>query len=411
MAGVNSSNVGLTFTNYLKEVSETLNHRSKGRRLARQKKNWGGSHLEWRVHTQRTAGVGWVDDGGQFPTPDKQDYVAAKAYRRMIAGKIQLTDGVMAAAKRSAQVARDVVSSESNGLMRDILKEENYHFFRDGTGKTGIVKVAYATGATTLAEVDDARGLWEGSGYDLYSSGGTLRTSDNIVSKVASAPDATNYAQVTFSAALSTAMAVDDYFVRKDNTSAKTVTGLKSLIDDTATTFQNVNVSTYPRYASLVMSNSGTARELTPALFRQMLAGIKQKSGSEAPSRGLTVLASNWDAINVEELYEGELRLSPSDSVGGFAVSSFQSALGRIDIVTDTDMLLGSMFFADFSQIYRGVQKPLAWRRDGRGSIFKRNDEAGVYTATALEIAELFIKERHSSGRLDDLSYTRSTVF
>ena len=69
------------------------------------------------------------------------------------------------------------------------------------------------------------------------------------------------------------------------------------------------------------------------------------------------------------------------------------------------------MFFADFSQIHRGVQKPLAWRRDGKGSIFKRNDESGVYTATALEICEHFIKERHTSGRLDDLSYSRSTVY
>lgn len=410
MAGVTSSTVGLTFTNYLQEVSETLNHQSKGRLLCRQKKNWTGSHLEWRVHTQRTSAVGFVDDGGQFPVADKQDYVAAKAYRRMIVGKIQLTDGVMAAAKRSRNVARDVISSETKGLMRDILKEENFHFFRDGTGKVAGCPAVSTASATTIT-VDDGRGLWEGSTYDLLTSSGAVKQAGlGAVSLVDSALTSSN---VTFDVATAygTSTATTDYFVRAGATSSKTITGLESLIDDTAATFQAVPVGTYPRYAALVMGNSGGARELTPSLFRQMLAGLKQKSGNDNPSKGITVLASNWDAISVEELYEGDIRLSPSDKVAGLAVQSFQSFLGRVDIVTDPDMLLGKMFFADFSQIHRGVQKPLAWRRDGRGSIFKRSDVSGVYTATALEICEHFIKERHTSGRLDDLSYSRSTAY
>jgi len=412
MAGVNSSNVGLVYTNYLQEVSETLNHQAKGRQLCKKEKSWTGTHLEWRVHTGRTSAVGFVDDGGQFPTPDKQDYVSARAYRRMMAGKIQLTDGVLAVAKKSPNVARDVITSEVKGLMRDLLKMENFFFFRDGSGKVATVMVNYAGGTPTLVEVDDPRGLWEGAQFDLYASGGTLRATQAAVSTIASAPDATDYAQVTLSGNASTAMVATDYLTWKGATSSNTITGLKALIDDTSTTnFQYVSTTSVPRYTSLVMGNSGTARELTPNLFRQMLAGIKQKAGNDAPAKGLTVLASNWDAINVEELYEGDMRLSPSDKVGGLAIQSFQSALGKIDIVTDADMLLGSMFFGDFGQIYRGVQKPLAWRKDGQASIFKRNDEAGVYTATALEIAEYLIKERHTSGRLDDLSYSRSTVY
>jgi hypothetical protein len=175
-------------------------------------------------------------------------------------------------------------------------------------------------------------------------------------------------------------------------------------------TFQTVNVANYPRYSSLVLDNSSVKRDLTPALFRSMLAGLMAKSGSERPSDGLKVLCNSWQAVNVEELYEGELRLTPETKVAGINVASFQSSLGRIDIIVDTDCLYNKMFFCDFSKIYRAVQKQLAWRREG-GSIFKRSDVAGVWTATALEIAELYIKERHTSGKIEDLNENKVTAY
>jgi hypothetical protein len=141
-----------------------------------------------------------------------------------------------------------------------------------------------------------------------------------------------------------------------------------------------------------------------------MLASIQSRSGSERPSDGLSVLCDSWQAINVEELYEGELRLTPESKVGGLAVAAFQSALGRIDIIVDTDCLHNKMFFCDFSKIYRAVQKQLGWRREG-GSIFKRSDVSGVYTATAIEIAEMYIKERHTSGKIEDLNASMATAY
>jgi hypothetical protein len=68
------------------------------------------------------------------------------------------------------------------------------------------------------------------------------------------------------------------------------------------------------------------------------------------------------------------------------------------------------MFFADFSQIYRAVQRQLDWRRQN-GSIFLRSDQRGEWTATALEIAEYYIEERHTSGKIEDLEETRSTMY
>ena len=79
--------------------------------------------------------------------------------------------------------------------------------------------------------------------------------------------------------------------------------------------------------ASLVRTNSNVNRELTPTLFRSTLAGMMQKSGSERPMDGIKVLGTSWQAINVEELYEGEIRLTPQSTVGGFAVAALMRGL------------------------------------------------------------------------------------
>jgi hypothetical protein len=408
MAGVNIGNVGLTFTNYLSDVVESLNHASKARTYARQKKKWAGANLEGRLHTARSTAIGYVEDGGAFPVADKQDYAAWKAYRKFVVGSIQLTDGVMATAAKSRHVARDVITSEVKGLMKNILKFENGFFFKNGDGSVATVQTG-TSGSSTTTLVDDARMLWDGGVFQVYDSTLATNRGNVTISKVASAPTAAGYATVTTSNNNPSGTIATDKLVWNGSVN-RAITGLSKLVDNTSTTFQNINTANYPHYVSLVLSNSGTARELTPALFRQMLAGIKQKSGDERPAQGLTVLTSAWDAINVEELYEGELRLTPASKTAGLAVAAFQSALGRVDIMSDSDAPYGKMFFVDFSKIYRAVQKQLGWRRQG-GSIFKRSDVAGVWTATAIEICELFIKERHTSGRLDDLTNDIKTMY
>src|SRR5690606_23417107 len=90
------------------------------------------------------------------------------------------------------------------------------------------------------------------------------------------------------------------------NSLNRAITGLDALIDDAATVFQNVNVAAYPRYSSLVLDGGGAAQDLTPTLFRQLLAGLQMKSGSDQPTGGLSVWTEPYQMINLEELYEGE---------------------------------------------------------------------------------------------------------
>ncbi len=412
MAGVNISNSGLGFTRYLSDVSDTINQEATGRQLFQRTDKWTGDHVEWRVHVKRNPALGYVEDGGAFPVAGKQTYVPAKAYRKFIVGSIQLTDGVMAAGSGTENNAKDVVQSEVNGMMKGLLKLENGYLYRNGDGSVATVKTG-TTGTTLL--VDDGRMLWEDGVYHVYDSTLATNRGSLTISTSSSAPSASGFAQLTTAATVPSGTVSGDKLVWAGTgaTSAlnRAITGLDKLVDDATGTFQAVNCTTYPRYTSLVLDNSGTAQDLSPRLFRNMLAGLLQKSGNQKPASGLKVLTNSWQAINVEEMYEGEIRLTPDSKTAGLAVASFQTTLGKVDVIVDTDCLYGKMFFVDPTQIKRAVQKELHWRKEQNGGIFKASHTAGFWTATALEIADYYILERFTSGKMENLNESPASMY
>lgn len=403
MAGVNVDNVGLTYLHILDGVTETLNQASRLRTRIRQNYDWKGSHLEHKLHTARNHAIKFMNDGSTFPVADKEDYSSMKVGRKIVGGSIQLTDAVMATAGKSAEVAMDVVSSATEGLMKGILKFENFFGSRDGTGKVATVKAAISS--TTL-KVDDARALWDGATYQVYRS--TTLLGSVTVTKVASALDASGYAVVTLDATLAGVTTNDVLYW--DGAYGIAYTGLDALTDDASTTFQNISTTNLPRWTSMVLDNGGTLRDLDPALFRQVMAGIYHKTGDDLPTSGLDCLGTAWQLANLDELYESALRLAPDSKTSGVSTASFQSSLGKITLSPDSDAPYNRIFLTDYSQIFRGVQKKLGWRVQN-GQIFLRSDTSPVWTATALEIAELYIKGRNSSGKIEDLNETVKTAY
>ena len=407
MAGVSISDFGASFIDYLPDVTETLNNVVTMRKYARNDYKWEGANIQFYVHTARNFALGNIEDGGAFPVANKQDYVAATAFRRFNVGSVQISDGALANAATSKRAAIDVVTSELRGMTEGMAKYDEYMSMRDGTGVVGRV----GTNVAATWGITDARLIWDKQSYEIRSNAAiaTLRGT-TTVNSVARALDANGNFAVTSSAALPAGSTATD-FVVWPNAVNRCVTGLQSLVDDTAGTFQGVNTTTYPRYTSPVLDNSGTLRPLSPTLFRRMLAMIKQESGGTEAVNGLTVITNNWQGIEAEELYEPELRITPDTKTVGLNLPEFQSAFGRIKIVTSHDCPFNTMFFIDFNEIYRAVQKELDWRRDKAGGIFQRSDSSAVWRATALEIHEYFIKQRNRCGRIDDLAETAATAY
>jgi hypothetical protein len=410
MPGVSIENFGASFVKYLPGVRQTLNKEVNARNIPTGKLKWSGTNIEFHVHVARNPGVSNIEDGGNFPVAGRNVFVPAKAYRKFVVGSVQCTDGALTNAATTENASISIVESELTGMIDAIRKYQNFSWTRDGTG---IVATLGATTSGSTFTVSDARGLWDGKDYELRSASTGSVITTFTVSKTSRSFTAAGEATVTPVSALASGGTTGDYIVwGTGNGSAynRAITGLDALIDDSLTTFQNVNCATYPRYTSPVLSNSGVARALTPSLFRQMLAALKQESGSSP--EGVTVLTNTFGSISVEELYEGDLRITPDTTTAGVAIASFQSALGRINIMTDSDFPYSKMMFLAPEEITYAVQAELDWRRDAPGTaIFKRSDTFAGFTATALETSELVVEQRNKLGKIEDLAETKSTAY
>lgn len=171
MAGASISNFNASFIDYLPGVVETLNDTVIVRKLARKDYKWEGANISFFVHTARNHALGYVEDGGAFPTPDKQDYVEAKAYRRFLVGAVQITDGALANAASTKRAAIDVTTSELRGMINGLGTFEGFMAYRNGDGSVGTVS---ATSSGTTLYMDDARLMWDGATYQEYDT--TLAT-------------------------------------------------------------------------------------------------------------------------------------------------------------------------------------------------------------------------------------------
>src|SRR5690606_24379799 len=146
-------------------------------------------------------------------------------------------------------------------------------------------------------------------------------------------------------------------------------------------------------------------RNLTPELFRKFQAAMYQKTQQVNAGSVWTVIGSSGQMMNLDELYEQEIRITPDTKKVGPATPVFQSSFGSFRLETDVDAKRGEIAFVDFSQIYRGVQKKLHWRQaPNGGGILRPSDTSAHFVATCIEMCQLYIRERITSGKLKDLN-------
>lgn len=406
---------GANFIHYMPGVIEILNDEVNAKRLTKGKvKDWEGVKLTKAIHVKRSSAIAAVADGGAIPPSSQQTYVFMEAYRKFVYGSVGITDGQLNNAESTKNAAIRVVDSELRGLINGIKNFTNYVWTRDGTGIWTLMG-ATASGATFT--VDDGRGLWDGASFSILDATTPTTVHDTFtVSRVARAYNNTLYsATVTPTATLAASgQAADDYVTWGTGSYrayGKVITGLDALIDDAASTFQGVDCSTYNRYTSPVLDNSGTRRDLTPSLLRRMLSMLVQEGGKLADD--MVCVGNVWLLEKFDELNEQAVRLTPDSTVTGQATPNFQSSQGKITLECDKDAPYGKMFFVSPKEITYAVQKELHWRPQGdkNGSVFARDDANGRYTATCMEQAEQFIEARNRCGKIEDLNETVGTAF
>lgn len=407
-SGVTLGNFNLGQLDYENMVTYALSH---GARIWKDfpQVNWEGDQKDWGVHVQRNVGAGWVEDAGQIPAAGKQTFARARAGRRFAAFKVQLSQGALAAYKTNSRAIIAAKASEFEGLTRDALDFYNRWAFRDGTGVVASIR---STGSNPAnIQVNDAKLLWDGAYYDLYDSTLATNRGEFQVSSVAQAATLSSGVYnflFTSAATLPSGATTGDKIVWKGqqnigNALNRVITGLDGLVDDASGTFQNVSTTTYPRYTSYVDSNSGTARAITPAIFRRTLAALRQKAGNNSTAKEHNLYCDSWLSKEFEEMYEGSYRLMANDASLGYKGLSFLSGLGKINLEVDTDCIRNTMFLVDPNEIEHIIQRPLSFIRDDNGTVMVQSRDNLTAQAAMLCISQLRIKNRQYCAKIKDL--------
>lgn len=407
MAGQNvAGHVNAAYQNIIEGVTETLNQSVTSRKLFQDYK-WSGTHIEHVLHTGRSGAVSFTADGGAFPSASKQSHIKMKVGRKIMQASIKLTDAVLNAAAKSPEVAIDAMTSESEGIMKDIGVLDSFFSYRDGTGAVATLQTGSGTGLTTnYLLVDDARLLWPGVSYDIYTSGGTY-VETFAVSGVNPLPNANGFMEVNSSAAVSASGYAATNIIYWKDSKGLVYSGLDSLIDDaTSGTFQNVTMSNAYQWLSLVLENSGTKRDLSPTIMRNFIAGMSQRGDENAAGmKEYVVVGSKFMTNVLDAMYESAYRLSPDSNVLGIAAPAFQCSAGKIAVKGERLAPYHKLFACEAGDLRRGYHKKLSWRLQG-GEVLLRSDDNASWSGTLIEFAENFIMKRKGCGKIIDLNET-----
>ena len=388
------------FIDYRPGFVNLLNDRVLARKLAVGKDyKWEGDYVLKKLQISRHTGLTMGEDGMALPPAGIPTMIDSKAYRRFFAAKVQVTDGALNTATSDKNAAKSTAKLLLSDIATAAQKFQNFMLTRDGTGAVANV---HDFSGTTLT-VDDARGLWRNQWYTVRNASNAIQGTFQVT-RVTLSPTA-GRATVTVSGMPSSyTKAAGDYVTwGKDywevyNTA---YTGLDALIANTGT-LQGISTTNYPEWQSLVYTTSSGTQSQSTRLFREMLAGIFQLGGAEKVS--LFNLTSVWDMIQFEELWEGEVRITPQAKVAGIVAPMFHSQFGNVMPYTDADAPYGTMFFVDLREITRAVQKDLDWRKNEGGGILTKSDTHQVWHGDMSECAEFMIDNRRRCGKIENLT-------
>lgn len=269
MAGADTS----TFSTILKEdykdpIVDVLN--SKTLLLSRIQRNTEdvvGKRAYLPFNISRNEGVGARAEGGTLPTAGQQGYNDATFNMTYHYGRIKVTGPVIAAAASDTGAFTRAVESETKGMVRDLLKDQNRQLFQDGTGFLAARASGGAAAQATIV-VDSIQHLRVGMVLDLMEATGSATVptalTNNTGKTIASIARSTK--TITFSQNIGTATTSSTRLVRQGSIS-KEMYGLDAIFKQTSGLL-NVNITNgVPNFGAIDHTDAANEWYLANGLF------------------------------------------------------------------------------------------------------------------------------------------------
>jgi hypothetical protein len=373
---------------YLPRLQSTVN---KGRILSEHlRKETGMTDATGRkaivpVNIRPSEAIGARADGGALPSPQGQTYVESQVEYAYNYATVRITHPVIVSSKNDEGAFVRAVSSEFDGIRRDLQTDVNRQWFGDGSGALGSANGA-GSSATALV-LDTGHNVAVNMNIDIYTAktGG----SHEVNSATVSATTATG-------ATIGSSSWSDGSWVFREDSRENEMMGLLGIVDNGqssngadgpyVTTLQNISRSTYPEWRSRVNHNSGTPRAISETIIDDAILDVQEQSEGETD----LIISSARQYRKASHILTGDRRYTPTMRLrGGFTALDW----GGIPWVWDRDCPIDSggdhmVFGLDMADM---MQLELQnWDFDDTdGSVLHRVSGYAYYDATLFYYGEL----------------------
>ena len=402
---------------YQKSIIDILNSRDKTRQLfQKDSSSWEGRHVRYPLQVNRNEGVMSTGENRTLPDAGNQVQVETQIPMRYLHGRIQLSIQVIKHSRNNKGAFKRAMDHEMRGLVRDLHNERNRQIFGYGDGVLGVVESDPGTGTTV--EIKDAGGVagldaparWLRTGMNVAfidPGGPTIRAGGaRTISSRNAAID-----QITVSAAMDAAVAVDDVIVRaakptttdiNDTAHQKEAMGLLGLIDDGTyvNVLHDVNRTTYPIFKSQVISSVGA---LSADVIQRGI-DIADQAGEGSVKHFIchhSVRRAYLTLMESDRRYTMERLMRPD--AGTKAAKMQDITYGEVPWIVDKDAPYKTLFGCDPEYNTRFVEVEGEWADDD-GTILLRLVDQDAYEAR-FRIFDNYANDRPgASFRLDGIT-------
>lgn len=362
MAGADTQTIdGILKDFYEDFVAEQVNNKNPLKDLFKfETEGFSGREVVYTSHVSRNVSPMFVGEDSAFADAGVQGHVQVRIGQRKLMGRIRLTWEAMHDSMSSKGAWKQARRDETNGLINDLARKQEYALCSDGRGVLGLADEATPTGNTTL-ELDAPGGITgdnfgnrfvqEGMYVGLVNPATGVLRAASVRKVLACNADGTD---ITLSAA-PTNGADNDYLVQAANADVTDVLdtsyehafwGLIALVDDG--TYRNnyfgVDRSIYPAYQSYVKASTGAFSLDT---LQQVSDILDQKLGSK-----IDILISHHstrrlyiDALKADRRYSGPSLMRPDGGTAAFKQGDL--TMGEVPIKTIRDFPLDMMMLLD----------------------------------------------------------------
>lgn len=367
------------------------------------------SGKNWTVplHTRRnlSAGTG-VIELGTLPTPSEQSYLTAIVPRAQQYGRGEISGPTFSAMKDDAGAFIRALSSEVEGISRDMIKAFNREFHSDGTDP-----LAFKVDGTNTSPFNVGDGqlnpfifartteVFDVLDVSVFPTITLLNSAPLTISTLT--PGVTNVA-LAFTGGTIAGSAAGDLII-KSGTAGQQLMGIRGIISATdppllAGGLEGIPAASNAFWQAQVNANGGVQRPLTQLLMRRVMSAIAQNS--DYKDRDVKFVLTSYEMY--DEYYNvvvtDKRQVNTLKLDGGFTGLDFCG----IPVIPDPDCRKNVMYFIVPETMSIFEDNPLDFMEKD-GSVLHRRENQDSYFFTMFFYGQLGVVARNANGLLADL--------